>query len=149
MEIHHSVIGRLMQCLQATEMVDERPRFDRPRKTTHRDNMLVARFVRRNRFTTSARIRDELNFAGHVSVTTANRRLHCHYVIDGLDGLGHVTISIGMFVFGNRWSLLVRRKFGGGGVAVWVFFSFNCKTYISYKVTVIALHTATTCLIIH
>ena len=72
MEIHHSVIGRLMQCLQATEMVDERPRFHRPRKTTPRDNMLVARFVRRNRFTTSARIRDELNFGDHVSVRSVD-----------------------------------------------------------------------------
>ena len=65
MEINHSVIDRLMQCLQATEMVVEHPRSDRPPKTTPRDNMLVARFVRRNHFTTSARIREELNFWGH------------------------------------------------------------------------------------
>ena len=36
--VHHSVIDRLMQHLQATEMVDERPRSGRTRKTTPREN---------------------------------------------------------------------------------------------------------------
>jgi len=125
MGIHHSVIDRLMQCLQATEMVDERPRSDRPRKTTPRDNMLVARFVRRNRFTTSARIRDEIIFWGLVSVRTINRSLNeqclctrrhirrhnCHYVIGGLDGIGDVTISVGIFVIGNEFIVQAKVEF--------------------------------------
>ena len=125
MGIHHSVIGRLMQCLQATEMVDERPRFHRPRKTTPRDNMLVARLVRRNRFTTSARIRDELNCWGLVSVRTINRSLNeqrlcrrrhikrrnCHYVIGGLDGIGDLTISVGIFVIGNEFIVQAKVEF--------------------------------------
>ena len=72
--VHHSVIDRLVQCLQATEMVDERPRSDRPRKCTHREDMLIARGARRNRFDTSVRIRDELNFGGCVSVRTVNSK---------------------------------------------------------------------------
>ena len=26
----------------------------------------------------------------------------CHYVIGGLDGIGHMTISVGIFVIGNE-----------------------------------------------
>jgi hypothetical protein len=49
-----------MQGSQPTGMVDERPRSSRPRKTS--DDRLIARRARRNRFETSARIRDQLNF---------------------------------------------------------------------------------------
>ena len=66
-----------MQRLQATGVVDERPRSGRPRKkTTPRENRIVARWATRTRFATSARIRDELNFGGHVSVRTVIRRLN-------------------------------------------------------------------------
>jgi IS30 family transposase len=33
MEVHHSAIDRLMQRLQSTEIVDDRPRSGKPRKT--------------------------------------------------------------------------------------------------------------------
>jgi len=56
-----------VQRLPATAKVDERPRSGRPRKATPREDRLIGRYVRRNRFTTSARIRDELNFGSYVS----------------------------------------------------------------------------------
>ena len=71
-EAQHSVTDRLMQRLQATAMVDERPRSVSARKSTHREYRLIAR---RNRFSTSARIRDEWNFVGHVFLRAINRRL--------------------------------------------------------------------------
>jgi hypothetical protein len=40
-----------------------------------RGDMLIAPCARRNRFATSARIRDELNIEDHVSLRTDNRRL--------------------------------------------------------------------------
>ena len=108
MGIHHSVIDRLMQRLQATVMVDERPRFDRSRKTTPREDRLIARCARRNLFATYARIRDELNFGNHISLWTVNIQLNeqrlrrnCHDVVGGLDGIGHLTISVGIYVIGK------------------------------------------------
>ena len=80
MGVHHSEISHLMQCLQATGMVYERPRSCRSSKTTPREQRLIARCASRIHFATSAHIRDELNFGGHVSVRTANtdRRSHDH-----------------------------------------------------------------------
>jgi hypothetical protein len=68
MEVHYSVIDRLMQPLQVTVMIDERPRSGRPRKTKHREDRQIALCGWKNRFPTSARIRGELNFGGHISV---------------------------------------------------------------------------------
>jgi transposase len=68
MEVHHSVIDRLMQRLEATGMVDEHPRYRRRRKTTPIEDRLIARCARKNRFPTPARIRDALNFGDHVSI---------------------------------------------------------------------------------
>jgi hypothetical protein len=70
------VIDSLMQCLQATGMVDDRARSGRPRKSTHREDRLIAWCAWRNRFNTSARILDELNFRDRVSVRTVNRSLN-------------------------------------------------------------------------
>lgn len=66
MGLHHSVINSLMQHLKAIAMDDERPRSGRSSKTTHRENMLLARGARRNRFATKARVRDKFNFGAHV-----------------------------------------------------------------------------------
>ena len=74
MGVHHSEISHLMQCLQATGMVYERPRSCRSSKTTPREQRLIARCASRIHFATSAHIRDELNFGGHVSVRTVNKR---------------------------------------------------------------------------
>ena len=64
-----------MQRLQATEKIDEHLRFDRPRKLSlEREDMLITWFSMIIRFATSARIRAELNFWGHVSVRTVNGR---------------------------------------------------------------------------
>jgi len=62
MVVHHSVIDHLMQPLQATVMVDEHPQSGRPCKAKPREDRLMARCARRNRFSISARIRGELNF---------------------------------------------------------------------------------------
>jgi len=67
MGIYRSVLDRFMQRLQATGMVGECPRFGRPHKTTPREERLIAGCARRNRFATSARIRVEENFGGHVA----------------------------------------------------------------------------------
>ena len=72
MRVHDCVINRFMRRLQATGMVHDHPRSDRPRKAATRENKLKSRYVRRSRFATSAHIRDELSFGGHVSVRTAN-----------------------------------------------------------------------------
>ena len=50
--VHHFVIDCLMDRLQSTGMVDERPQPSRARKATHSDDMLITRYA------TSARIRD-------------------------------------------------------------------------------------------
>jgi hypothetical protein len=103
MEVHHFVNNHLMQHLQVNRIVDERLRSDRPRKTTPGQDKLIARWTWRNRFDTSARIRDELNFGGHVSVRTVNRRLiNCHNFIGGFDRIGHVTISVELFLIENE-----------------------------------------------
>jgi len=68
MGVHHSVIDRLMQRLEATGMVDERPRYSRRRKTAPIEDRLISWCARRNRFPTPVRIRDALDFGGHVSV---------------------------------------------------------------------------------
>ena len=67
MGIYHSVIDHLMQLLQVTGMVDELRDLAGPTKL-HIER--IAWCARRNRFATSARIRDEMNFGGHVSVRT-------------------------------------------------------------------------------
>ena len=43
MGVHHFVNDSLMQRLQVTRIVDERLRSDRPRKTTPRQDKLIAR----------------------------------------------------------------------------------------------------------
>ena len=123
-----------MQRLQATGMVDECPRSGKPRKSTPREDTLIARCARRNRFSTSDRNRDELNFWGRVSIRTVNRRLKGHYlrakeliqrpqlplVIDGLDGIGHVIIVIGNKSIGqtkvNFYCVPWMAAFGSGGI---------------------------------
>jgi len=110
MGIHHSVMGRRMQHLQATGM--EQPRSWRPRKATPREDRRITRCARRNRFATSARIPDEFNFGGHVTVGSISSACaqfdpqsgrNYHYVIGGLNGTGHVTISVEIFVIGNEF----------------------------------------------
>ena len=107
---YHSVIDHLMQLLQVTRMIDQFRGLAGPAKL-HIER--IAWCARRNRFATSARVRDELNFGGHVSVRTVIRQLNepylharrpikHHYVIGGQDGICHVTISIGIFVIGNE-----------------------------------------------
>ena len=54
MAIQHSEIYHLMQRLQATGMVGELPRSDSPCKATPREDRIIARCARRNRFATSA-----------------------------------------------------------------------------------------------
>ena len=63
----YTIVQLIVLCselLQATGIVDERPRSGRPRKATPRGVRLIARCARRNRFPTWTRIRDELNFDG-------------------------------------------------------------------------------------
>ena len=62
--VHHSVIDRLMDRFQATGTVEDRPRSGRPRKTTPREDRLIARRARRDNFTTAGRIRAGLHFEG-------------------------------------------------------------------------------------
>ena len=64
MGTHQSVVDYLMHRLQSTIILVaiERLRSCRPRKTTPREGRLIVRCSRRNRFATSARIRNELNF---------------------------------------------------------------------------------------
>ena len=76
MGIHHCVIDLHMQGLEATGIIDECPQSGSPRKTTPREDMLIAQCARRNRFVSSDRIRDGLNFGGHVSVRTVSRRVN-------------------------------------------------------------------------
>lgn len=63
-----------MQRLHAIGMVAERSRSGRPHKATLRDDRLIVRYTRWNRFATSARNRDKLNFGSHVSVRIVGRR---------------------------------------------------------------------------
>ena len=58
MGVHRSVICCFMQRLQETGMADGRPRSVRFRNTTPKEDRLIARCARRNRFDTSARVRD-------------------------------------------------------------------------------------------
>lgn len=69
MGIHHCVIDLHMQGLKATGMIDECPQSGSPRKTTPREDRLIAQCARRNRFVSSDRIGDGLHFGGHVSVS--------------------------------------------------------------------------------
>ena len=64
--VHHSVIDCLMDRFQATGTVKNRPRAGRPRKTTPREDRLIARRTMRDNFTTASRIHAGLPFGGHV-----------------------------------------------------------------------------------
>ena len=64
MVVHHFVIDRLMQSLEATGIVDERPRSGRPHKTKRKDDRRIFRCAMRARF------------GGHISVRNVNRRLN-------------------------------------------------------------------------
>jgi len=79
--VHHSVIDRLMDRFQATGTVEDRPRSGRPRKTTPREDRLIARRARRDNFTTAGRIRAGVPFGGHVSVRTVIRRLNAQHLL--------------------------------------------------------------------
>ena len=57
-----------MERLPTTGMIGERLRSGTSRKTTPRDDRLIARYARRNRFATSTRILDEVYIGGRVSV---------------------------------------------------------------------------------
>ena len=48
--VHHSVIDRHMQRLQAAGMIDERAQSGRSRKTILREDRQIARCVRKHRF---------------------------------------------------------------------------------------------------
>jgi transposase len=76
--VHYFVIGRLMQRLQATGMVDECPRSGKPRKSTPREDTLIARCARRNRFSTSDRNRDELKMK---TFYTKNSTSTCKHIL--------------------------------------------------------------------
>jgi len=65
-----------MQRLQSTRTVDGLPRSGRPRKATPREHRVIAPCARKNRFATSACIRDKLNFWCHASIMTVNIRLN-------------------------------------------------------------------------
>ena len=76
MGVHHAVIGRRVERLPATGMIGVRLRSGTSRKTTPREDRLIARNARINRFATSTRILDEVNFGGHVSVRTVDTRIN-------------------------------------------------------------------------
>ena len=65
-----------MQRFQSTRTIDGFPRSGRPRKAIPREHRVIAPCARKNRFATSACIRDKLNFWCHASIMTVNRRLN-------------------------------------------------------------------------
>ena len=72
--VHHAVIGRRVERL--TGMIGERLRSGTSRNTTPREDRLIARYARINRFATSTRILDEVYFGCHVSVRTVDIRIN-------------------------------------------------------------------------
>jgi hypothetical protein len=127
-------------------MVDEHPRSGRPRKTTRREDSLIAHCAKRNLFGTSARILDELNFGHHISLR--HRRTWWNWSCDHLrwnfsnwsDESRFLLCSVDDRVrvwwhintaFHDR-NMIGTTAFGGGSVTVWgaflVHFIFcNCK----------------------
>jgi hypothetical protein len=71
--VHHSVIDFLCKRLK---WFCEHQRSRWHCKTTPREDRIIDRCAKRNRFATSARIQNEMNFGGDVSVRTVNRRLN-------------------------------------------------------------------------
>ena len=57
-----------MERLPTTGLIGERLRSGTSQKTTLREDRLIARYARINRFATLTRILDEVYFGGHVSV---------------------------------------------------------------------------------
>ena len=78
--VHYSVINRLMDRFKATGTVEDRPRSGRPRKTTPKEDRLIARRARRDNFTMAGPIRAGLPFGGHVSVRIVIRRLNAQHL---------------------------------------------------------------------
>lgn len=77
-----SVITRLRQRFEATGRVEERPRSGRPKKTTARQDRLIARQAQTARTSTANRIRRHLRAATNTNVSsqTIRNRLHAvHY----------------------------------------------------------------------
>jgi transposase len=73
---NHSIIVRLMQRFHQTGNVTDRPRADRPHKTTPREDRLISRRARQRLFSTAGALRGSLSFGGHISTRTVIRRLH-------------------------------------------------------------------------
>ena len=74
--VNHSIIVRLMQHFCQTGNVTDRPRAGRPRKTTQREDRLISRRAQQWPFSTTAALRGNLAFGGHISTRTVIRRLH-------------------------------------------------------------------------
>ena len=132
----YTIVQLIVLCselLQATGIVDERPRSGRPHKTTPRVVRLIARCARRNRFATWTRIRDELNFDGickecsqapwtnlcarqpikRPPLSWPHRRARWNWSCDIQSGVGH---SIRCGTFNQMWDIhsAVRHSFRCG-----------------------------------
>ena len=59
-----------------TGNVTDRPCAGRPRKTTLREDRLISRRAQQWPFSTTAALRGNLAFGGHISTRTVIRRLH-------------------------------------------------------------------------
>ena len=65
-----------MERLPSTGMIGEPLRSGTSHRTTPREDRLIARYARINRFATSTRILDEVYFGGHVSVRSVDIRIN-------------------------------------------------------------------------
>ena len=77
--VTHSIIVRLMQRFRQTGNVTDRPRADRPRKTTPKEDRLISRRARQRPFSTAGALRGNLTVGCHISTRTTRtviRRLH-------------------------------------------------------------------------
>jgi transposase len=74
--VNHSIIVQLMQRFRQTGNVADRPRADRPRKATPREDLLMSRPARQQPFSTAGALRGNLAFGGHITTRTVIRRLH-------------------------------------------------------------------------
>ncbi|KAK7105640.1 hypothetical protein V1264_016995 [Littorina saxatilis] len=78
--VSHSVAARLHQKFQATNIVLERPRSGRPKKTTQREDRFISRQALQQRGTTANIIRGQLRVATNTNISTKTIRKRLHEV---------------------------------------------------------------------
>ena len=135
----HSIIVRLMQRFRQMGNVTDRPRADRPRKTTPREDRLISRRAQQRSFSTAGAHHQGMRARRPIKrpqLTLRHRHARIDWSHDRLGWTIRTWRRVHWSVTPYRWSckgmaptkhVISGPHFGDGGVTVWGCFSFDCK----------------------